>query len=190
MRESVRNRRQDLTTDPLRSDGADSTGDPRWGSEAARPAAEAVELAHNFSLVHDNVIDRDLTRGHRPTAWTVFGLGAASLAGDALLTLADDVLAASGNPAAQCAAQALSSAMLGRVDGQMADLSFEQRGDVTLPECVDMAEQKTALVLSCACAVGALVRRRPSRSGRAPSQLRLAPGLRLPARRRPRRHLG
>ena len=38
------------------------------------PAAAAVELVHNFSLVHDDVIDRDLTRRHRPTAWKVFGV--------------------------------------------------------------------------------------------------------------------
>ncbi|WP_262403001.1 polyprenyl synthetase family protein [Actinomadura sp. CNU-125] len=52
---------------------------------AALPAAVAVELAHNFSLLHDDVMDGDATRRHRPTAWTVFGANAAILAGDALL---------------------------------------------------------------------------------------------------------
>ncbi len=63
-------------------------------ADAALPAAAAVELVHNFALVHDDVIDRDLTRRHRPTAWSVFGLGQAILAGDALLALAYDVLTA------------------------------------------------------------------------------------------------
>ena len=59
---------------------------------AGVPAAvAAVELVHNFSLLHDDVMDGDLTRRHRPTAWSVFGLNAAILAGDALLTLALDV---------------------------------------------------------------------------------------------------
>ena len=52
------------------------------------PAAVAVELVHNFSLLHDDIMDGDTERRHRPTAWTVFGVGAAILAGDALLALA------------------------------------------------------------------------------------------------------
>ena len=55
-------------------------------------AAAAVELVHNFSLVHDDIMDGDTERRHRPTAWTVFGIGAAILAGDALLVLAQDIL--------------------------------------------------------------------------------------------------
>lgn len=123
--------------------------------EVALPAAAAVELVHNFSLVHDDVIDRDLTRRHRPTAWAVFGTGAAILAGDALLALAYDVLASSGHPAAREAAEALSAAVLSIVEGQCADLAFETRADVDLSECFAMVEQKTAMLLGCACAVGA-----------------------------------
>ena len=124
-------------------------------AEAALPAAAAVELAHNFSLVHDDVIDRDLTRRHRPTTWAVFGLGPAILAGDALLALAYEVLAASGHPTASAAAEQLSTVVLGMIEGQYADLSFEKRRDVSLTECFEMAKRKTALLLSCACAVGA-----------------------------------
>ena len=57
----------------------------------AVPGAVAVELVHNFSLVHDDVMDGDATRRHRPTAWAVFGVPAAILAGDAMLTVAVDV---------------------------------------------------------------------------------------------------
>jgi len=80
--------------------------------ETAVPAAVAVELVHNFSLLHDDVMDNDATRRHRPTAWRVFGVPAAILAGDALLTLAFDVLAASGHPSAQDAMRALSAAVI------------------------------------------------------------------------------
>src|SRR5882724_7015075 len=64
-------------------------GDP----EAAVPAAVAVELVHNFSLLHDDVMDRDLMRRHQPAAWTVFGTADAILAGSALLSLAFQCIA-------------------------------------------------------------------------------------------------
>lgn len=124
-------------------------------AEVALPAAAAVELAHNFSLIHDDVIDGDETRRHRATAWSVFGVGAAILAGDALLALAFDVLAASDHHAAHRGAAMLSEAMISLSEGQMQDLSFERRIDVTLSECLGMVERKTALLMSCACALGA-----------------------------------
>ncbi|MBQ6644972.1 MAG: polyprenyl synthetase family protein [Saccharopolyspora sp.] len=124
-------------------------------AEAALPAAVAVELVHNFSLLHDDVMDGDLTRRHRPTAWRVFGSGAAILAGDALLTLAADVLTASGHPAAMSGLQELNSTVLNLVDGQSADMSFERRSDVALPECLTMVSAKTASLLGCSCALGA-----------------------------------
>ncbi|RKT56213.1 family 2 encapsulin nanocompartment cargo protein polyprenyl transferase [Saccharothrix australiensis] len=123
---------------------------------AALPAAAAVELVHNFSLLHDDVMDRDTTRRHRPTAWSVFGVNAAILAGDALLTLALDLLAGSGHPTAAGAIRTLSEATQRLHDGQAADLSFEERADVRLAECVRMAENKTAGLIGAACALGAL----------------------------------
>ena len=99
------------------------------GTRRTGPAAAcAAELVHNFSLLHDDVMDRDLTRRHRPTSWTVFGSSAAILAGDALLTLAFDVLAGAGERAEGrpgCARSHRSCTTL--VDGQSADISFEER---------------------------------------------------------------
>ncbi|GAA5068015.1 geranylgeranyl diphosphate synthase type I [Thermocatellispora tengchongensis] len=123
---------------------------------AAVPAAVAVELVHNFSLLHDDVIDRDATRRHRPTAWSVFGVSAAILAGDALLTLAFDILAASGDTVGPRAARQLSAAVLELTDGQNSDVGFETRDDVNLAECLRMAEGKTGALLGCACALGGL----------------------------------
>jgi geranylgeranyl diphosphate synthase type I len=122
----------------------------------AVPAAAAVELVHNFSLLHDDVIDGDVTRRHRPTAWSVFGRNAAILAGDALLTLAFDVLAGSGHSAAVNGIRILSAAVQDLTEGQSADLAFEQRAQVELTECQCMAEGKTGALMRCACAVGAL----------------------------------
>jgi len=124
-------------------------------AESALPAAVAVELVHNFSLLHDDVMDGDLTRRHRPTAWSVFGRNPAILAGDALLTLAFDVLAGSGHPAAGPAARMLGAAVQDLVDGQSADMVFENRTDVGLPECMRMARLKTGALFGCACATGA-----------------------------------
>lgn len=134
---------------------AQAVSDVAGVAAAAVPAAVAVELAHNFSLLHDDVMDGDVTRRHRPTAWSVFGLNAAILAGDALLTLALDVLAGSGHPAATEATRMLTAAVQDLIDGQSADLDFEQGVVVELAECMSMAERKTGALLECACAVGA-----------------------------------
>jgi geranylgeranyl diphosphate synthase type I len=125
--------------------------------EAALPGAVAVELVHNFSLLHDDVMDEDLLRRHRPTAWSVFGVGPAILAGDALLTLAFDTLAAAdGGERTRDGVRMLSASVQDLIDGQSADLAFEARGDVSLQECMGMARGKTGSLLGCACALGAL----------------------------------
>jgi geranylgeranyl diphosphate synthase, type I len=120
------------------------------------PAAVAVELVHNFSLLHDDIMDGDTERRHRPTAWTVHGVGAAILAGDALLALAQDILLEDTAKQGPWAARCLSAAVLRLIAGQGADLAFEQRGDVTLAECLAMAGDKTAALMACACSIGAI----------------------------------
>src|SRR5690348_2466976 len=107
-------------------------------------AAVAVELVHNFSLLHDDIMDGDTERRHRPTAWTVFGVGAAILAGDAMLALANDLLLEDTASGGLWAARCLSTAVQRLIAGQGEDLAFEERGDVTLAECVEMAGDKTA----------------------------------------------
>ena len=122
----------------------------------ALPLAVAVELVHNFSLLHDDVMDRDVVRRGRPTAWTVFGIGAAVLAGDALLTIALELVATSGHERADDAVTTLGGAVLSLIDGQCADLAFETRDEVGLQECLTMAAAKTGALLGCACALGAI----------------------------------
>lgn len=136
----------------------------------AVPAAVAVELVHNHSLLHDDVMDGDLTRRHRRTAWTVFGVNPAILAGNALLVLALDVLADSGHRAATDAIRMLTAAVQKLLDGQDADLSLEQCAEVELAECVQMAEGKTAALIGCACALGAVF------GGGRPEQVRCLQG--------------
>src|SRR6201988_2623723 len=119
-------------------------------------AAVAVELVHNFSLLHDDIMDGDTERRHRPTAWTVYGIGAAILAGDAMLALAQDILLEDAAPPGVWAARALSAAVQRLIAGQGADLAFERRDDVTLAECQEMAGDKTAALMACACSIGAI----------------------------------
>jgi geranylgeranyl diphosphate synthase type I len=120
-------------------------------------AAAAVELAHNFSLLHDDVMDQDTVRRHRPTAWAVFGTPAAILAGDALMMLARDALTGDDGPGAARAARRLDADVHRLITGQVADLEFEGRDDVNLEECLAMSADKTAALMSCACALGALL---------------------------------
>jgi len=123
--------------------------------EIGIPGAIAVELVHNFSLLHDDVMDRDEERRHRPTAWTVFGSSAAILAGDALLALAFEVLLDVDSPASRAAQANLATATQDLIVGQVEDLDFERRLDVGVEECLRMAAGKTAALMACAASIGA-----------------------------------
>jgi geranylgeranyl diphosphate synthase type I len=123
--------------------------------EMGVPAAAAVELVHTFSLLHDDLVDADTERRHRPTAWAAFGTGPTVLAGDALLCLAFQALAEAPNAAAAIHQLGLDVQRL--TAGQAADLDFEHRDDISLDECLQMAADKTGALLSCACVLGALL---------------------------------
>ncbi|THA52424.1 family 2 encapsulin nanocompartment cargo protein polyprenyl transferase [Streptomyces sp. A1136] len=124
--------------------------------EDAVRAAVAVELAHNFTLLHDDVIDKDVRRRGRATAWTVFGIPDAIITGDAMMALALRQLAEDPHPASAAAAARLATCVIELCAGQQADCAFEQRPDVSLDECLRMATAKTGALLGCACALGAL----------------------------------
>ncbi|HET8616866.1 MAG TPA: polyprenyl synthetase family protein [Actinomycetales bacterium] len=133
---------------------AEAAGGPR---ESAVPGAVAVELVHNFSLVHDDLMDRDLERRHRATVWALWGDATAVLAGDAMLSLAHEVLADSRSPFLAEASAVLATATRELIRGQVQDLAFERRDDVGLTECVDMASAKTGALLGASAAIGAVL---------------------------------
>jgi geranylgeranyl diphosphate synthase, type I len=133
---------------------AEAVGAP---PEVALPGAVAVELVHNFSLLHDDVMDRDQERRHRPTAWALFGVAQAIVAGDALLVLAHEQLLDPPARERERASLALTRATAGMIAGQAEDLSFESRLDVTVEECSKMCAHKTGALLSCASSVGAIL---------------------------------
>jgi geranylgeranyl diphosphate synthase, type I len=119
--------------------------------------AVAVELVHNFSLLHDDVMDGDLERRHRPTVWAQFGTGQAIIVGDALLALAEELLLEDPSPSGRAAAAELTKATAGMIEGQAQDLAFESRLDVTVAECLAMTSGKTGALLSCAAALGGIL---------------------------------
>jgi geranylgeranyl diphosphate synthase type I len=119
------------------------------------PGAVAIELVHNFSLLHDDVMDRDIERRHRPTGWVAFGEGLAILAGNALLTRAIEVLMDTGLAGRRSLPAVLEATQL-LIAGQSQDLALEGRRDVTLDDVLAMEAGKTAALLSCASSVGAL----------------------------------
>ncbi|MBV9163725.1 MAG: polyprenyl synthetase family protein [Pseudonocardiales bacterium] len=126
------------------------------------PGAVAVELVHNFSLVHDDVMDGDTERRHRPTVWAVWGASSAILTGDALLALAQEVLLEGASPHRAAAARLLAEATRHLIRGQVLDVAFERRKDVTLVECLDMVSGKTGALLSASAAIGAVLAGAPA----------------------------
>ncbi len=125
--------------------------------EEAVHAAAAVELLHNFSLVHDDVMDADDTRHGRPTVWRVWGETNATLLGDALQALALGVLS-DGVPEAVTAEAVirLARTTVALCQGQYEDCAFESRSSVSVTEYLAMAAGKTGALLGCSCALGAL----------------------------------
>jgi geranylgeranyl diphosphate synthase type I len=121
------------------------------------PGAVAVELVHTFSLLHDDIMDADRERHHRPTAWTVFGSPRAILAGDDVLLLAFRVLLESGSPHRVAALESLTDATARLIAGQAADLDLEGRIDATPQECLAMCAGKTGALLECAASIGAVL---------------------------------
>lgn len=130
--------------------------------DRAIPAAAAVELVHNFSLIHDDIQDNDVTRRHRPTVWSIWGKPQAMNAGTAMRTLAGlalSRLADRGVPdhVQLLLRQRLDEASLRLIDGQFLDISYEERPDVSVDEYIAMIRRKTAVLIACALEFGALV---------------------------------
>lgn len=124
--------------------------------EAALPAAISVEVFHNFTLVHDDIMDNAGTRRGRPTVHLKWDEPTAILVGDLLMGIAYEKLALLP-PAAVGPALSSFSAMVRRLcEGQTLDMSFEARSDVTLDEYIHMIDGKTGALLGCALELGAI----------------------------------
>ena len=125
--------------------------------EVGVPGGVAVELVHNFSLIHDDIIDTDTERHHRATVWSAFGVGPAIVAGDALQVLAHQVLLEASRETGPAASAALAEATAAMIAGQADDIAFERRRDVTVEQCTAMSAAKTGALLGCASSIGAIL---------------------------------
>jgi farnesyl diphosphate synthase len=143
--------------------------------DSVEAAACAIELVHVYSLVHDDLpaMDNDDLRRGRPTCHKAFDDATAILAGDALLTLAFEVLAqpdTHGDPAVRCdlvAALAQAAGASGMVGGQMIDLIAERRRDLDMGAITRLQRLKTGALIAFSCEAGAIL-------GKSQSEPRLA----------------
>lgn len=124
--------------------------------DAAMPAAMAVEVFHNFTLLHDDIMDNaDLRRG-RPTVHRQWGANAAILSGDAMSVMAYELLAQSPATVLPALLGAFNRLALGVCQGQQFDMEFEQLTAVSRQQYVRMIELKTSALLMGALELGAL----------------------------------
>jgi geranylgeranyl diphosphate synthase type I len=119
--------------------------------------ALAIELVHNFSLIHDDIIDGDIERRHVPTVWAKFGVGPALIAGDGLLTLAFQLLLEKASTERVKATRLLADATQAMIVGQAEDINSEHLSSLTLEECLRMEAGKTGALLACASSIGAVL---------------------------------
>jgi geranylgeranyl diphosphate synthase, type I len=128
----------------------------------ALPAAAALELVHNYSLIHDDIQDDDQERRHRSTVWAVWGKPQAINAGTAMRMLANMALLRmrrDGVPAAkqQTIGTRLDEITLDLIEGQYLDISFEKRFDIDVNDYLSMIARKTGALLAGSLEIGALI---------------------------------
>ncbi|HSL42758.1 MAG TPA: polyprenyl synthetase family protein [Anaerolineales bacterium] len=130
-----------------------------WHS--ALPGAAAVELVHNFSLVHDDIQDNSDKRRGRPTTWVKWGMPMAINVGDALFVMSNQaIINLKENYPADVvvkAAEILHNTCLELTRGQFLDMSYEERTDLATEDYWPMVSGKTAALLSSCCHIGALL---------------------------------
>ncbi len=128
---------------------------------AALPGAAAVELGHNFSLVHDDIEDADRERHHRPTLWAIWGVPLAINAGDALFALSRlalyRLLDTFGERKVLALMRVYDETCLALCEGQFLDITFERQPHVTVPQYLEMIGKKTAALIGASVQAGAIL---------------------------------
>ncbi len=123
------------------------------------PAAIAIETIHNFTLIHDDIMDRDEMRRGVPTVHKLFGEETAILAGDTLFAEAFKIITKCDVEAENLvkATEMLADVCVKICEGQFLDMIFEQRDFVSEEEYLEMVEKKTAVLIACSCSMPALL---------------------------------
>lgn len=125
--------------------------------ERVLPQALGIEIFHNFTLLHDDVMDRaDIRRG-RPTVHRRWNDNRAILSGDAMLTLATEYVADCPQAELPAVLRLFNTTAMEIYQGQQLDMEFEERMDVTEEEYMEMIRLKTSVLLGCACRMGAML---------------------------------
>lgn len=125
--------------------------------EKALPIALGIEMFHNFTLLHDDLMDRADVRRGQPTVHIKWNDNAAVLSGDAMLIEAYKEISKIESPYLPQILDNFSKMATEICCGQQLDMEFEQRSDVTIPEYLEMIELKTAVLLGCALKEGAIL---------------------------------
>ena len=120
----------------------------------ALDAALGIEMFHNFTLLHDDVMDNADVRRGKPTVYRKWSSNTAILSGDTMLTLATQFIARTGNSAVM---DLFNKTAIEIYEGQQWDMDFEDRNDVTVEEYINMIRLKTSVLLGCALKTGALL---------------------------------
>ncbi len=124
----------------------------------ALPAAYAVELFHNFSLVHDDIMDEAPLRRGQPAVHTRFGINAGILSGDVMLIYVYEYLRqAADEQTLPALLRTFNEVAIGVCEGQQYDVEFETRDDVSIAEYIRMIELKTSVLIGGALKIGALL---------------------------------
>lgn len=123
----------------------------------ALPIAFAMELFHNFSLVHDDIMDNAHLRRNQPTVHEKFGTNTAILSGDVMLVYVYERLMEAPAPILTNLLHVFNRTAIQVCEGQQMDMNFETRADVTEGEYIHMITYKTAVLLGCSLQLGALV---------------------------------
>lgn len=127
------------------------------GYEKAMPAALAVEVFHNFTLIHDDIMDDAPLRRGKETVHEKWDINTGILSGDAMLILAYQYFENYEPIVFQKLAQLFSKTALEVCDGQQLDVDFETRNDVTINEYINMIRLKTSVLVAAALKMGAIV---------------------------------
>ena len=125
--------------------------------EKAMPLALAVEIFHNFTLLHDDLMDKASMRRGKDTVHIKWSDNAAILSGDAMLTEAYKAIAKVDNRYLPEVLELFSKTSTEICCGQQFDMEFEQRMDVTIDEYLEMIRLKTAVLLACSLKEGAII---------------------------------
>jgi geranylgeranyl diphosphate synthase, type II len=125
--------------------------------EKAIPAALAIEVFHNFTLLHDDIMDKAEVRRNKPTVHVKFGENTAILSGDAMAFLAYRYLIESPSGRFSEVVDLFTSTALEVCEGQQFDMDFESRKEVTEAEYLEMIRLKTAVLLGCSLKAGGLL---------------------------------